>query len=349
MKRVMVEAALGANFFIKRTMARAFSAAGYNVFFWQKEGKSCYDAFTEFKPDIFIGQTWSLDRALVKNLSQTEGLKVMLSANHYGSGDKDIDKSLFPIEFASDSEKGWVEELLKNGVSLWGMCQYNEKYTYNTHNLWNNLGFHVNGIMLSVDVTNYFPTEVAGFNNDIVFVGGKWAYKSVNLDKYISPLLFPNTSWRIKVFGSGWSSPNCLGRADESTIRNFYASSVISPNIFEPHSIEFGADVNQRSYEIGACGGFQISQRVKSLEEDMYNDNEIVFVDTPEEFFEKVIYYLNNPEETIPFRQAALRTIMGSHTNLHRGCQIAKIMGEDCSAFMGKIDEISERFCDAIN
>lgn len=346
MKRIMVADGISANFFIKRTMARAFNFCGYPTVFWQKEGKSCHDIFSEFHPEIFVGSTWQLDRALVKNLIKTEGIKVMLSANHFGSADTEIDRNRFPIEFASDNEKKFVDELVRAGVDLHLMCQYGPNRTASSHDLWDQLGVHCHGILLSADITSYFPPENKPniFNNSLAFCSGYWRYKAQNLDRYILPLLYPNTKWNIKIFGSGWASPNCLGRADESTLRHFYANSIICPNLFEPHSIEFGLDVNQRSFEIANSWGFQISQRVKSLEEDVFNSNEIVFVDSPEQFFEQCIFFLNNPHETIPYREAALKTVLKFHTSLHRIAMIFDFLGEDSLPIREKIKEVQRKY-----
>ncbi len=344
MKRILVETAAGANMYIKRSFARGFSFCGYQTVFWEPSGKSAFDIFSEFDPEIFVGQSWTLNRATVKNLIRNKDIKVVLSTNHWG--DKDDLYKKYPIEFATDQEKGFVQDLLKAGISVWGICQYADRYVCDTHNKWDSIGLHVNGLLLSADITTYFPpiTKIEKFNNDITFVGGKWPYKAQNLDKYISPLLYPGTPWKVKIFGSGWSSPNCLGRCSDETARYFYANSVISPNCFEQHSVEFGHDVNQRTYEIGACGGFQISQRVKSVEEDIYNDYEIIFVDSPEGFFEQCKYFLNNPEETIPYRKLAMNTVFRKHTNLHRCIELFKLINEDCSPLTNKLEEIQGKF-----
>jgi len=348
--KILIENADGANHYISKSYVNSCRVAGFDVIWWDHTSKSSYDVFQENYPiDLALLNSWKLNRATVNNLIKYKDIKVALRIPHWGSGDSEIDQTLYPIQFATDEEKSYVEKLVKNCPNLkFGFCQYHEDRISNTHDLWNNIGLTPKGILLSADVTEYFPVPKDNdYYTNWVFQGGYWSYKATNIDRFLLPLTYPNTIWKIKIFGNGWNSPHFLGHVTTESMRKFYRAADVSPNIFEPHSVTYGKDVNQRSYEIPACMGLQIAQRVQSLQEDVFNEDEIILVDSPKEFFDRVCYFLNHPEETEPYRRKGCLRVFRDHQNFHRASTLMRLLEEDEAA--NKLLQIAYSNYDKVN
>lgn len=327
--RYLVHDQDGANHYIVLAWAKVINSLGHEVVLWDERMKSTYDIFYEFNPDVFIGATWKLNKGIIDNLIKRPNMKIILRAPHWGSNDVNIDKNLYPIQFAGDEEKELTAQLKKNHDGFqYVVCQYKQERMdeLKTHDLWTNLGLEPKGILLCADIFDYHLTQPSNsYKCDIAWAGSYWPYKGIYLSQYMLPLCYPNTELNVKIFGGGWSTPSCLGIASEETLRNFYASAAICPNVFEPHSVSILADINQRAYQVPACGGFQICQKVLGIE-DIFNDNEIVLAEDAKDFFEKVLYYLKNIEERKPYIKAGCLRVYKDHTGHHRTSELLNLL-----------------------
>ena len=63
------------------------------------------------------------------------------------------------------------------------------------------------------------------------------------------------------------------------------------------------------------------------MAEDVFNNDEIVFAKTPEEFEDKIRHYLRNPEERLPYIKRGHERILKEHTYFHRVSKIFKELG----------------------
>ena len=188
-------------------------------------------------------------------------------------------------------------------------------------------------MLLSADITEYKLIKPEKNKiSDVVFVGGYWPYKSQQIAPYLFPLARVDINLNMKVFGFGaWPIPNFLGNIESSTACSLYSSAKVCPNIFEPHSIDLGYDINQRTYQIAAAGGFQICQNVRGIKEDIFNDEDIVFADNPEDFVSKTLFYIKNTELRLSYIKNSVDKVYKDHTNFHR---IANILAK-----IGKVEE----------
>ena len=159
---------------------------------------------------------------------------------------------------------------------------------------------------------------------DIGFVGGYWPYKGLVIDKYLFPLLDPVGQYGVKIFGNQpwWKANQYCGLISDEEVKDLFMSAKICPNLSEPHAQEFGIDVNERIFKILYSGGFCISDNVSSYK--MFGDG-LVIAKSPEDFKEKIDYYLENEEERKTISQIGHDYVKKNHTGFHR---IAKIMKE---------------------
>ena len=78
-----------AHYYIRMGWARVFNAMGHDVGIWDANEVPVFDAFDEMEPDIFLGQTYNLDRALFKCIKERPHLKVVMRASEWGDMQKD--------------------------------------------------------------------------------------------------------------------------------------------------------------------------------------------------------------------------------------------------------------------
>lgn len=331
MKRIMVMDGQGANHYYRLAWAKAFQTAGHPVFFWSNDGKSAFDAFDEFKPDIFIGSTWQLDRSIIKNLVKRPEVKVILCADNWGDLQVDLEK--YPVGVADDNQKRLAEELYKGSTGFRTVItQHNPSWAQKTHGKWAELGLSVHGLPLCADVTEYFPTDPnPAYVCAFAYCGNYWKYKAEStLDKYIVPILYPNTDWPVRLFGNGWSGVQSLGNIGSAELNKFYRNAGFVPSFGEGHSYDIYADLPQRFFQVPASMGFQIAPKIIGIEEHLSQFmNEILIVDSPSEFFDRVIYFLNNPDKTIPYRVNGCKKVFRNDTNFHRAAMLLAFIEED--------------------
>lgn len=322
--KVICQDALGANRFISLSYHHAFEGTDHQSVFWT--GDDAFDLFNSFEPDIYFGHTWRLTRAIVKCLIKRPHIKVILRAPHYG--DYDVDRAAYPIQFATPEEIELTQIVRDNCPNLLLTCQYPNEFVQqsHTHNHWDKMGAKCVGVLLGVDTTDYFPEELDdNYKRDIVMVGGAWQYKLQTMGPYLYQFAYPS-KFSCVFAGDGWGGPNAVGRVSEQAARKLYSNSIVCPNVHEPHS-SFIPDINQRLLQVPAAFGFQIAQKVAGLDQ-LFTQDELETVDTPEEMLAKVEYYVKNPDERNHYIKAATLRTYAEHTNYHRLADVAELIDE---------------------
>jgi spore maturation protein CgeB len=96
----------------------------------------------------------------------------------------------------------------------------------------------------------------------------------------------------------------------------YYANSLVSLNFHQQDQIDYYVDCNERTFIVPSCCGFQVMDRPMVLE-DMYTREEVVSCKTPDEYFSTVVYFIEHPEERIPYIEKALERTYLEHTYFH--------------------------------
>ena len=324
--KVMISSDGGhAHFFQRMAWANAFSACNIETHVWDCKTTTAFDAFDTVEPDIFLGQAYNLDDATIKCIYERPHLKVGLRAGDWGDWEKLVDKNKFNILFCSNKEKEMLKKLKdETGKPDFVHIHYDEKAIKETHNHFESIGIKPISLMMCADTTVYsqaiFDKKLAC---DIGFVGGYWPYKGQVIDKYFFPLLDPIGKYSCKIFGNQpWPANQYCGLIADEDVKNLFVSAKICPNLSEPHAQEFGIDINERIFKILYAGGFCISDNVESYK--MFGDG-LVMADNPQDFQEKVDYYLKNKDEREKISSIGKRLVKDNHTGFHR---IAKILEE---------------------
>jgi len=85
--------------------------------------------------------------------------------------------------------------------------------------------------------------------------------------------------------------------------------------------------VKGRHFEINACGGFQLSYYVEGLERHYRIGDEIAIYESPEDFVEKVRYYLSHEGEREDLAQRGYKRTLLEHTMEQRFQQLFVALG----------------------
>lgn len=195
----------------------------------------------------------------------------------------------------------------------------------------------------------HYPTmPVEKYQYDIVYLGAKLPSKKWFFDSVLLPL---TKKYKVGIFGPYWTLKDNLLRASTKLCRDIkfkqgvvflnnlrivippeeenqlYSSAKICLNFHErekdgsqPHYI-----LNQRTFKIPACGGFEICDYVPALRR-YFDEKEVVMADIDkEDWFEKIDYYLTHEDERKKIQKKGTERALRDHTYHNRVNQIERI------------------------
>ena len=323
-----------AHYHIRMAWAKVFQTLGLEVALWDIHTKPVFDAFDEFEPDIFIGQTYNITKPLVTCIKERPHLKVIMRASDWGDFQEKIDLKKYPILVATSKEKKLIEKLKEEtGKPDFVHNHYTQEWINVTHNKWKEIGIKPVSLLHAADtftLSKKAPIK-DHFKCDVGFVGGYWEYKGRSLDKYLINMCYPVGDLSIKIFGSGWPVVQCLGKLPDEELSSFFRSSLVCPNISEPHSQDFGYDIIERPFKILYSGGFCISDFVQSMSE-VFDNGEIIFAKNPKEFRDLIYHYKENPKERKSHIKKGQKEVEKKHTYIDRVEQMFSLLNMEKEA-----------------
>lgn len=311
-------------YYIRMGYARAFSAAGHQVVLWNINEKPANDAFDEMEPDLFLGQTYNMNRATINAIKERPHMKVIMKAGDWGPLAEEIAKEDYGVLMASPEEQARIIELYKEtGRPNYVHIYYHPSFIESTHGYWKDAGIPVYSHMLAADVFDYTNgKKTEQFESDLTFIGGYWPYKARNIDDYLLTLC-KDYKYRIKIFGNAhWPVAQYCGFAPQGMEKHILASATICPQLHEPHSTVYGFDMSERTFKLLANRCFCISDYVAGLDYLFGEDECLVLTKTPEEFQERIDYFLANPDDRQGYIDRGYNKVMGEHTYFHRAADM---------------------------
>jgi spore maturation protein CgeB len=170
------------------------------------------------------------------------------------------------------------------------------------------------------------PVEVK-YKSDICLVGFPYPDRI----QFIQFLL-QNTVYKIKVVGK-WSNalfrfrsnPKLMiheGWVKPSVVANFYNGAKVVLNTHRPFNLKqnqnklgiIGKSINNRTFDVAACGSFQLIQFKEDLPNHFIEDEEIVSFKNNLELRQKIDYYLKSEEERQWIAENARNRVLKDHT-----------------------------------
>lgn len=182
------------------------------------------------------------------------------------------------------------------------------------------------------------------FSSDIAFIGTNLPQKKEFFKEWLFPL---SKNYDLRLYGQDWTRTDKyiglltkigqyfnvpivrslqkpkIALGDEAKI---YASSKILVNLHEDYQRQYGGDCNERSFKIPFCGGLEIADDVRILREYFEDGKEIVIAKNKKDWFEKIDYFMKNPEKARNIAQAGQKRAMRDHTYHNRAQQIIDLL-----------------------
>ncbi|TKB66556.1 MAG: hypothetical protein E8D47_06145 [Nitrospira sp.] len=165
-------------------------------------------------------------------------------------------------------------------------------------------------------------TEREEYGSDVSFVGAGYANR-----REIFPRLLCR-DWTFKLWGNEWDGATELisvlqrngARIDTDTCQKVFNASAVNLNLhswagtgLDPE----GDFVNPRTFELAACGAFQLTDR-RTLMPGLFAETEMVTVSSPDELMGKIARWLREPEQRVAMAAQARRRVLAEHTYVHR-------------------------------
>lgn len=342
-----------AHHYIRMSIARVLTMMGHQAIMWDIHKKPVFDAFDEFEPDLFIGQTYNITKGLIECLQERPHVKVAMKAADWGprthpnEEDKTIglvepidsstiDLKKYPVLVASDQEIEMVRKLQEaTGKPDLVYVHYNPKRVWMSHKHWKyKLGIKTHSLMNAADVLQYSNGKIKPeYECDFCFVGGRWGYKAQTLDRWLIPLLSRDQDYNVKIFGNQpWGVSQYCGFLPDDEVRHLFSSAKLGINLSEPHSQDLGYDIIERPFKLAIAKKSIVSDWVDDLVK-LFPADEIQFAKKPEDFKVLIDNELSmSPKYRAERGRAAYDIVLDSHTYFHRVRDLLTALNMDSHA-----------------
>ena len=160
------------------------------------------------------------------------------------------------------------------------------------------------------------------YGSDVSFVGAGYANR-----REIFPRLV-GQGWKFKLWGNEWDGATDLtsvlqrngARVDTDTCLKVFNASAVNLNLHSWAGTGLDPDgdfVNPRTFELAACGAFQLADR-RSLMPDLFAENEIATLSSPEALPAEITRWLHEPAQRVAMAAQARQRVLAEHTYQHR-------------------------------
>lgn len=299
--------------------------------------------FDEYQPDIFLTglnvyALRYLDLGLVKK-HKKRGMKVFVNIPFWTSPMSKLRINENP----SLSENQEFVNLIRSGE--YGDVYYNvcEPGDSRMEGFKQATGYPQHTLLLAADKTIPNQSFNKKFQADISFIGSYLPGRRKFMQEQIFPLgkkyklkLYMNdlTVWDrslgfLMKVGQYFNIPYLRSlKKNNVTLeeeKQIFISTLVCINFHEDYQREFGCDCNDRTFKIPLAGGFEVTDDVKCIRKYFKDGEEIVIAKDKRDWFEKIGYYIKNPEKRIPIIEAGKKRVLADHTYHNRVKQITDL------------------------
>ncbi|MGZ8373778.1 MAG: glycosyltransferase family protein [Nitrospira sp.] len=195
---------------------------------------------------------------------------------------------------------------------------------------------HVHYLPMAADPSVHRPIALSSaeqqeYGADVSFVGAGYANRRTLLPPWLSP------EWTFKLWGNEWDGVSDLSRVlqrsgariDTETCMKVFNATAVNLN---PHSSSgMGLDphpdfVNPRTFELAACGAFQLVDE-RTLLPDLFTPEEVVRFRRAEEVPQLIRTWLKESPGRRASAEASRRRVLRDHTYRHRLQELLAVVG----------------------
>lgn len=220
-----------------------------------------------------------------------------------------IAKEIFYNDLNSENDYYVLNRLLSEKPFNYYVAHFCSDYISFIYKEWIKRGINILSVPFGFDPLIHFPVQYEK-TYDYFLVGTNSVNKVEEFKEYVMPIV-SNFNGLLK--GTGWGAN--ISELNPSVVRNFYSSAKINLNYHMNFQKENTCEVNERTFIISACGGFQLCDNPKLLS-NLYSEKEIAVAENGKEYFDKFLYYLNKPKEREEMAYNALVKTYKNKTSL---------------------------------
>jgi len=170
-------------------------------------------------------------------------------------------------------------------------------------------GFQIIHIPFGANILHYYP--VAGFERDLNYV-----LMASRKREHIQYLENITKNYSGFLDGPGWQQVKHF-RFNRERDRYIYARAKVGLNIHLPEQIDWACELNERTYQLAACGVPQLVDHPMLLDK-VFGSESFFIANSPTEYDELFKELIQNPQMGIDKAMRAQREVFASHTTLHR-------------------------------
>ena len=283
---------------------------------------------TEF--DLYLGCSGSRQDIPPKGIRRG---RVGIHVNPYGEAKVGSSEG-GPVIDESDEGIKWVLAQEPDFVYCYCTDTFKDRY----YGYWRSKhGIPVVGFPAAADIVVYRPRPPQErFKCQVGWVGGRWPYKDVMLNRFLKPLF--NKACLIYGLGNVWGNGLTIADID---VPSLFSSAKICPSVSESHAVHHPIDIPERVYKVPAAGGFTIHTPSPAIP-DMFGDVIPMATDV-QHWLDLVNYYLANEDKRRQLAKRQHEAVLDSHTYFDRCTAIARVLGDDvlrCSLVAAKIEHV---------
>ncbi|MBI9078219.1 MAG: glycosyltransferase [Pseudodesulfovibrio sp.] len=170
----------------------------------------------------------------------------------------------------------------------------------------------------SIELTS---VEQRKFGSNISFMGAGYPNRRIAFRELVNH--------NFKIWGTEWEGDHVLEPlvqlkgariSSEDCVKIFNATKInlnLHSSIQADELVTFGDFINPRTFELAACGAFQLVDK-RSLLPEAFEEDELATFSNMNELIEKIEYYTTNPKECEEIAKKGRERVLKDHTYLKR-------------------------------
>jgi len=280
-----------------------------HIFGWDDNTE---EEFDKFKPTAFLSSDHvsyleRIDWEAIERYRKTNQLKIGLTASLAEYDNTPLEHRL-----------GWAK---KHGIDFYYSFR-DEAYVSlrKEYRPFFDAGYKILYLPFGANILHYYP--VAGFDRDIDFV--LIASKKREHTIFMKDIVKNQYGF---IDGPGWKhAPHFQFNRDRD--RYIYARAKVGLNVHLPEQIDWACEVNERTYQLAACGVPQVIDHPKLLDK-LFSKEALFIADTPRQYSEYFEMIINDQKSGLYRALIAQKEVFDRHTTFHRADSFIRQLREN--------------------
>lgn len=295
--------------------ASAFSPAGYSLFTNMAESlefigiptailrwdDNTDQVLQDFRPTVLMSSDHAsylerIDWSAVDRYKRSRRLRVGLTASL--------------AEYDNTPLRGRLDWAARNGVDFYYTFR-DEDYveTRAAYRPFFDAGYSMLYLPFGANILHYYP--VSGFERDLDF-----AIMATRKSEHMTYMRDIVRRYAGFIDGPGWRHVRSFS-FNRDRDRYVYARTRVGLNVHLPEQLEWACEVNERTYQLAACGVPQLVDHPRLIDK-LFSRDAVYVADSPAEYTRLFTEIMRQPRQAMERALIAQREVFGRHTTFHR-------------------------------